>query len=1222
MAASEDGGATGHLFEKADGKAGRNFKVAVRVRPKVEREAPCLTCVEVNSKSSITITKTPDVKGASSERPSTSTKSVHSFVYDRVFDENTTQRELYESSVHPVVLSVLEGYNGSVIAYGQTGTGKTHTIEGELAGEEQGIIPRAASQVFEYLAAVADTNSRWLVRVSYLQIYNEKISDLLEAGKDNLRIRENADGGVFVEGLSEHVVRSADDILRLVQCGKAQRTTNSTRMNKESSRSHAVFSVVIEHSQARADGRAVTVGKLHLVDLAGSERFDSVEEEKHQKETQSINTSLSAFGKVVLALTSASQLHTPYRDSKLTRILQDSLGGNCRTTMISTISPASVSYLESVNTLKFANRAKSVKNVAVVNEDKTQKAMLSSYQAEIERLRRQLRDKERESTQTDLADRQRLEQEHRQARLEKTVIVTELAKRQMEVEAAMQEKNTMEHRIRELETMLISGGRRVEETEEFQEAIERERLRLQQEQQSQLSEIEKERQRLQAEKEAFERERTQFMKRASMSALPEAALPAPAPAAPKQAAAPGGTPLVPTPPPGARPGGPVPIAAHLARKFGRSVSRTSVASADEAARRASADPAADTPGSPSSPGGQGALSPGPSQGALSPVSPYPPGSSPAVPRSASRDGIGPSPPSMPRPADPASAMSRPPGAMRRSSSASLGPSPGPPISPTPPPHSAGYPAPGHSSGMGHPPGMGQPASAPPLQRRTSWQQGGISDDSDDDSRPPTRGVSRISVDEGRPANRSTSARSDYDRPVSAPREAQDAEAAALQAYVAALTHPETGIPLGSRRVRLTTYRNCFAGTDGARWFMDNMEGVTSLEHAEIVGNNLMDLGVIVTLRGDKRFIASDQQLYGFRQRQSATTRPDSAISRRRLASAKSASRMSIGSSFSLANSDSPNEDGFDEDLSDAVGANDLHIAASRGDLNGIKNLLKSLDVDCPDSTGRTPLMYAALANQGKAVRMLLKCGAGLAAVEDGGNTALLLAIGRGHIDTVKVLVKAGADIDAADAEARTALHWATKCAHPGMLEFLLGQAYRTLVNQRDAESLTALHWAVIANAPEHVRLLLGSQADPALGDGDQRTPLHYSVSRNALECLRVLLRLRPDTVNMADSSGRTSLHVACAEGSAEAVAMLLAVPSVMVACVDQRLTTPLHWASMCNRADVCRLLLQAGAPLMARDAAGMTAMHYAHKKGHIECVALMQRLIVATQPDPHRSSMA
>jgi hypothetical protein len=233
--------------------------------------------------------------------------------------------------LQPIVLSILDGYNGSIIAYGQTGSGKTYTMEGKAT--QPGIIPSSSEEIFNYIENSSNAHSKFLVRVSFLQIYNERITDLLStesissssaAKQADLKIREDAVGGVFVRGLSEHIVKGPSEVIDLLQLGSIVRATASTRMNQESSRSHAVFGSVVEHSQTSADGETtVTIGRLYLVDLAGSERIAAtgITSGARLDELKNINKSLSAFGKVILALTSPGSQHVPYRDSKLTRLL-------------------------------------------------------------------------------------------------------------------------------------------------------------------------------------------------------------------------------------------------------------------------------------------------------------------------------------------------------------------------------------------------------------------------------------------------------------------------------------------------------------------------------------------------------------------------------------------------------------------------------------------------------------------------------------------------------------------------------------------------------------------------------------------------------------------------------------------------------------------------------------------------------------------------------------
>jgi kinesin family protein 3/17 len=453
-----------------------NFKVAVRVRPRLPNEVASgfLQCVEADLVHNTVVANKPILKKASSRigiddfgefvRPEPS--QTQSFTYDVVLGKDSSQQDVFLRCASDIVKSVINGYNGSIIASGQTstlqkplslykhlhippmitGSGKTYTIAGTK--EEPGIIPRAAQIIFSQIGSYSNPAGQYLVRTSYLQIYNEKISDLLEPSRENLKIREDGCGGVFVETLSEHVVRDAEEIMTLIKRGTRLRATNVTRMNKESSRSHAVFTIIIEHGKDDGHGgMAVTIGKLRLVDLAGSERLDVDAESKLQEETKNINVSLHNFTKVVTALTTPGVKYIPYRDSKLTRILQDCLGGNCKTTMIATIAPTSECYIETINTLKFAKRAKNIRNIAQVNEDMSEKALISSYQSEIKRLKLQLQER---SSGTDI-DYIKLLQERQEEQREKEEVKTKLEMQQKLADEAQAEKTKLISRIRELE---------------------------------------------------------------------------------------------------------------------------------------------------------------------------------------------------------------------------------------------------------------------------------------------------------------------------------------------------------------------------------------------------------------------------------------------------------------------------------------------------------------------------------------------------------------------------------------------------------------------------------------------------------------------------------------------------------------------------------------------------------------------------------------------------
>nr|XP_024401389.1 kinesin-like protein KIN-12G isoform X7 [Physcomitrium patens] len=330
------------------------------------------------------------------------------FSFDYVASEFVTQEELFRVAGPPMVENCMAGNNSCVFAYGQTGSGKTHTMLGDVGdfdrqpNENRGMTPR----VFEYLfkkiheeeVAQRHTNMKFKCRCSFLEIYNEQISDLLEPSSSNLPIREDSTKGIYVDGLVEVEAQNVRNILHLLLLGAANRKVAATDMNRESSRSHSVFTCVIE-SQWECDATINSrIGRLNLVDLAGSERQKSsgVDGERF-REAASINKSLSTLGLVIMDLVdiaNGKQRHVPYRDSKLTFLLQDSLGGNSKTTIIANISPSSCASSETLSTLKFAQRAKFIQNNAVVGEDASREAKgskehIQQLKDELARLRRQ-----------------------------------------------------------------------------------------------------------------------------------------------------------------------------------------------------------------------------------------------------------------------------------------------------------------------------------------------------------------------------------------------------------------------------------------------------------------------------------------------------------------------------------------------------------------------------------------------------------------------------------------------------------------------------------------------------------------------------------------------------------------------------------------------------------------------------------------------------------------
>ncbi|GMF32979.1 unnamed protein product [Phytophthora lilii] len=324
--------------------------------------------------------------------------------YDAVFDHTFSQEQVYDR-VRECTQSFLQGFNSTLFAYGQTGSGKSFTMFGAetdlsryrpgLQNSQAGIIPRAIKEIFAATVQM-EAGAQATVFCSFVQIYNEQIFDLLRDTQMNtpLEIHEDRKNGIFVEGLSEYAVRGVSDCLQLLQCGEQNRAVRSTHMNQVSSRSHSVFQLLLE--QRRKDG-TVLKSKFNLVDLAGSEKWNMGAEmlENHISEMTNINLSLHTLGRCIASLSSKStgaSAHVPYRDSKLTRLLQDSLGGNTKTKIIATLSPSVDCVEESISTLKFADRAKKVMVMVRVNEQREiDPAYVERLQEELEQLREVVR---------------------------------------------------------------------------------------------------------------------------------------------------------------------------------------------------------------------------------------------------------------------------------------------------------------------------------------------------------------------------------------------------------------------------------------------------------------------------------------------------------------------------------------------------------------------------------------------------------------------------------------------------------------------------------------------------------------------------------------------------------------------------------------------------------------------------------------------------------------
>lgn len=368
---------------------GDAIKVYVRVRPPSEGTA--LTdgdqglCLSVLSSNTIRLHSKPEPK---------------IFTFDYVANMDTTQESVFSTVAKNIVESCMNGYNGTIFAYGQTGSGKTFTMMGPSDSDNfthslRGVIPRS----FEYLFFLierekekAGSGKSFLCKCSFIEIYNEQIFDLLDSASAGLFLREHIKKGVFVDGAVEQVLSSAAEAYQVLTMGWRNRRVASTSMNRESSRSHAVFTITVESMEKNNEVVNIRSSLLNLVDLAGSERQkDTHTEGLRLKEAGNINRSLSCLGQVITALVdvgNGKQRHICYRDSKLTFLLRDSLGGNAKTCIIANVHPGSRCFGETLSTLNFAQRAKLIKNKAVVNED-TQ-GNVNQLQAEVKKLKEQL----------------------------------------------------------------------------------------------------------------------------------------------------------------------------------------------------------------------------------------------------------------------------------------------------------------------------------------------------------------------------------------------------------------------------------------------------------------------------------------------------------------------------------------------------------------------------------------------------------------------------------------------------------------------------------------------------------------------------------------------------------------------------------------------------------------------------------------------------------------
>eukprot|EP00064_Thunnus_orientalis_P020006 superscaffoldBa00005280_g20137 len=371
-----------------------SIKVFVRVRPLTQgtgltTDGDHSLCLTVTSPNTIRLLSKPEPR---------------TFTYDHVADMDTSQDSVFSSVAKNIVESCMNGYNGTIFAYGQTGSGKTFTMLGpseldNFTDELRGVIPRSFEYLFflinrevERVSGNSSQSKSFLCKCSFIEIYNEQIYDLLDTASASLFLRENIKKGLFVEGAVEKFVNSAAEAYQVLSMGWRNRRVASTSMNRESSRSHAVFTMTLESKESINEVVNIRMSQLNLVDLAGSERQkDTHTEGSRLKEASSINRSLMCLGQVIMALVDVSNgknRHICYRDSKLTFLLRDSLGGNAKTYIIANVHPGSKCFGETLSTLQFAQRAKLIKNKAIINED-TQ-GNVRQLQAEVKKLKEQL----------------------------------------------------------------------------------------------------------------------------------------------------------------------------------------------------------------------------------------------------------------------------------------------------------------------------------------------------------------------------------------------------------------------------------------------------------------------------------------------------------------------------------------------------------------------------------------------------------------------------------------------------------------------------------------------------------------------------------------------------------------------------------------------------------------------------------------------------------------
>ncbi|KAK9432771.1 P-loop containing nucleoside triphosphate hydrolase protein [Lipomyces doorenjongii] len=363
-----------------------NIHVVVRCRGRNEREVKESSGVVISATGQKDITVQTGPLALSNK----------TYAFDRVFGPEADQAMVYEEVVAPILEEALAGYNCTVFAYGQTGTGKTYTMSGDVSdnygtfANDAGIIPRALYRLFQALEV---EQSEYSVKCSFIELYNEELRDLISKDDDRkVKIYEDTNKkGIIIQGMEESFIKDPGEGLKILQDGSHKRQVAATKCNDLSSRSHTVFTITIHVKEISSEGEEyLRIGKLNLVDLAGSENISrSGAENKRAREAGMINQSLLTLGRVINALVDRSS-HIPYRESKLTRLLQDSLGGRTKTCIIATTSPAKMNLEETISTLDYASRAKNIRNKPQLNQVMSKKTLIKEYILEIERLKADL----------------------------------------------------------------------------------------------------------------------------------------------------------------------------------------------------------------------------------------------------------------------------------------------------------------------------------------------------------------------------------------------------------------------------------------------------------------------------------------------------------------------------------------------------------------------------------------------------------------------------------------------------------------------------------------------------------------------------------------------------------------------------------------------------------------------------------------------------------------